>query len=410
MSLRQDAEFIIQSAIKNVLPDEAVNKALKDKTFDDGDLYVVAIGKAAYQMAKKASEILNNRIKSGIVITKYNHVKENIENIECFEAGHPVPDDNTFKATQKVIDLVSNLKSNDTVIFLVSGGGSALFEKPLIDKEELQDITNQLLSCGADIKEINTIRKRLSLVKGGKFAKLCEPAKIYSIVLSDIIGDPLDMIASGPTYPDSSSSIDALNIIKKYNLKLSDNAIKCLEIETPKEIKNVETIITGSVKKLCEAAKTACNKLGYQTVILNDQISCEAKDAGFYLGNIAKENQESKKSLAFIIGGETVVRITGKGKGGRNQEIALACSISLNNLKNTACFSIGSDGTDGPTDAAGGYVDNDTYKFLLEKGIDVVDVLKNNDSYNALKQCDGLIITGPTGTNVNDVSVLLIKR
>lgn len=410
MSLRQDAEFIIQSAIKNVLPDEAVNKALKDKTFDDGDLYVVAIGKAAYQMAKKASEILNNRIKSGIVITKYNHAKENIENIECFEAGHPVPDDNTFKATQRVIDLVSNLKSNDTVIFLVSGGGSALFEKPLIDKEELQDITNQLLSCGADIKEINTIRKRLSLVKGGKFAKLCEPAKIYSIVLSDIIGDPLDMIASGPTYPDSSSSKDALNIIKKYNLKLSDNAIKCLEIETPKEIKNVETIITGSVKKLCEAAKTACNKLGYQTVILNDQISCEAKDAGFYLGNIAKENQDSKKSLAFIIGGETVVRITGKGKGGRNQEIALASSISLNNLKNTACFSIGSDGTDGPTDAAGGYVDNDTYKFLLDKGIDVVDVLKNNDSYNALKQCDGLIITGPTGTNVNDVSVLLIKR
>lgn len=410
MTLRQDAQFIIDEAIKNVLPDEAVLNALKDKTFNDGDLYVVAVGKAAYQMAKKASEILKDRIRSGIVITKYNHVKGTIDNIECFEAGHPVPDNNSFFATQKVIELVSNLKSNDTVLFLLSGGGSALFEKPLIDKQELQDITSQLLSCGADIKEINTIRKRLSEVKGGKFAKLCEPANIYSIVLSDIIDDPLDMIASGPAYPDSSNFKDALKIVEKYNLKLSNKALKCLEIETPKEINNVETIITGSVKKLCEAAKRACENLGYETIILNDQVSCEAKKAGLYLANIAKENQNSNRALAFIIGGETVVHITGKGKGGRNQEIALASSIGLSGLKDSACFSIGSDGTDGPTDAAGGYVDEKSYSLLLDKGIKVEDVLKNNDSYNALKECNGLIITGPTGTNVNDVSVLLIKR
>ena len=199
--LRKNAEYITKKAIKAVLPDEAVKRALKGRNFE-GRVILVAIGKAGWQMAKAARDILGDRIGSGIVITKYDHVKGPIEGCECWEAGHPVPDENSFSATDRTIELVSGLTEEDTVIFLISGGGSALFEKPLIPGEELQDITTQLLKSGASITEINTIRKRLSQVKGGRFAELCRPAKVYSIVLSDIIGDPLDMIASGPAYPD----------------------------------------------------------------------------------------------------------------------------------------------------------------------------------------------------------------
>ena len=210
--LKKVADNIIDAAIKAVLPDKAVIRALENKEFP-GRVILVSVGKAAWQMANAASEYLGDRIDKGIVITKYGHVKGEIENVTCFEAGHPVPDDNSFKATQKVLDMVSDLKSNDTVLFLLSGGGSALFEKPQISGDELSDITNQLLSCGADIVEINTIRKRLSMVKGGRFAKICEPAHVYSIVLSDILGDPLDMIASGPACPDSTTCEDAKKIV-----------------------------------------------------------------------------------------------------------------------------------------------------------------------------------------------------
>lgn len=410
MDIKNDAYTIINESILKVLPDEAVYKALKDKTFDDGRIYLIAIGKAAFQMTKAASDILNDKLYKGIVITKYNHIKGTINNIECYEAGHPIPDENAFIATKKAISLVNNLNKNDTVIFLISGGGSALFEDPLVSKDELEDITNQLLKCGADINEINTIRKRLSKVKGGKFANICKPAKIYSIVLSDIIKDPLDMIASGPAYPDSTTCIDAMNIVNKYNLNISDDVRRCLNIETVKQIDNVETVVTGSVKNLCIEAKKICERLGYQTIILTDELNCFAKDAGYKLGNIAIDNQDTKKSLAFIMGGETVVEVKGNGLGGRNQELALSSALLIKDCIDTCIFSIGSDGTDGPTDAAGGYVDNQTYDILKEKGISINDILENNDSYNCLKMCDGLIFTGPTGTNVNDISILLIKR
>ena len=410
MSLRQDADKIIEASINAVLPDEAVKKALIDREFSIGKVYLVAAGKAAWQMARAAADIIGNRLESGIVITKYDHVKGDIEKVRCFEAGHPVPDDNSFKATEEAIKLVSNLDKEDTVVFLLSGGGSALFEKPLIDGEELADITNQLLASGADIVEINTIRKRLSAVKGGKFARLCKPARVYSIVLSDILGDPLDMIASGPAYPDSSTSEQAKNIAKKYNLKLNEKQWSLLDEETPKELDNVETLITGSVRNLCVAASDKCKELGYEPLILTDMLSCEAREAGGFLSSIAVSNQDTETSKAFIAGGETVVHLTGSGKGGRNQELSLAAAIGLHKCSDTAVFSVGSDGTDGPTDAAGGYVDENTVKKLMDKGIDITSVLSNNDAYNALKESDGLIITGATGTNVNDVSVLLIKR
>ena len=413
MTLRDDANKIIEASIQAVLPDEAVKKALSSASFlqnRTGNIYMVSCGKAAWQMGYAASNVLGDNLHAGVVVTKYDHVKGNIPKTTCYEAGHPVPDSNSFLGTQAAIDLVSNLTKEDTVLFLISGGGSALFEKPLISEDELADVTKQLLACGADITEINTIRKRLSAVKGGKFAKLCEPAQVFSIVLSDILGDPLDMIASGPAYPDSSTSKQTIDLVNKYQLKLSEQALALLEQETPKELTNVETHITGSVKNLCTAAAECCEKLGYKPVILTDQLDCEAREAGNFLASIAKSHQDPNQNLAFIAGGETIVHLTGKGKGGRNQELALAAAEGISGLGQTAVFSLGSDGTDGPTDAAGGYVDSNTKHVLAEKGIAIYDVLQNNDAYHALQKTDGLIITGATGTNVNDVAVLLIKK
>jgi glycerate 2-kinase len=410
LSLKNDAYKIIDSAITAALPGTAVKKALQGLDFSGGKLLLVAIGKAAWSMAKAASDILGERVDDGVVITKYDHSKGDIPNIRIYEAGHPIPDDNSFAATEQAIQLVSNLTPEDKVLFLISGGGSALFEKPLIPKELLEQLTKQLLASGADIVEMNTIRKRLSAVKGGKFAKLCEPAQVFSVVLSDIIGDPLDMIASGPAYPDSSTSDQALEIIKKYNITVSDEVESLLRIETPDTITNVKTRITGSVTQLCAAAEQTCLELGYEPVVLTASLSCEAREAGSFLASIAQYHNNSRKSLAFIAGGETIVHLKGSGKGGRNQELALAAAEGISDLTNTAVFSIGSDGTDGPTDAAGGYVDTNTKKILTEKGIAIFDVLENNDAYHGLKECSGLIITGPTGTNVNDLSVLLIKR
>ncbi len=410
MGLREDAHTIVKKSIQRALPDEAVARALQGKEFGRGRVYVVSAGKAAWQMAKAASDIVGGVIEAGVVVTKYGHVKGEIPCMECFEAGHPVPDENSFIGTQAALDLVGSLSEDDTVLFLLSGGGSALFEKPLIAGAELAHITEQLLACGADIVEINTIRKRLSCVKGGRFAKICEPAKVYSIVLSDILGDPLDMIASGPAYPDSSTSQDALFIAQKYKLGLSADAIELLHKETPKELTNVETVVTGSVRNLCEAAADACRELGYEPILLTDQLSCEAKEAGSFLAAIAKSHQSSKKSIAFLAGGETIVHLTGNGEGGRNQELALSAAEGIAGLEDTAVFSVGSDGTDGPTDAAGGYVDGGTKELLQRKGVDIYKTLQENDSYHALKKAGGLIMTGPTGTNVNDVAALLIRR
>lgn len=405
--LREDADIIIKASIGAVMPDAAVRKALSGRTYG-GRVYLVAIGKAGWQMARTAADCLGVQLTAGVCVTKYGHVLGDIDRVTCYEAGHPVPDENSFMATQAAIDLVCDLNEDDTVIFLISGGGSALFEKPLIPAGQLQDITDELLACGADIVEINTIRKRLSAVKGGKFAMLCSPARVESIILSDIIGDPLDMIASGPACADTSTREDAIAIIKKYNLKLSDDALKLIEIETPKQIENVTTTINGSVSQLCMAACDAAAALGYEPVLLTDRLTCHAREAGSFLASIVRTHYEEGKKTAFIAGGETVVKLTGKGKGGRNQELALSAAPIISRLTGCAVFSVGSDGTDGPTDAAGGYVDHTSEEILKANNISVFDVLADNDSYNALSVCDGLIFTGPTGTNVNDVAVGLI--
>ena len=406
--LRAHADAIVKASINAVKPDEAVARALKGQNFS-GRVVLVAAGKAAWQMAKAAHDCLGKRIDAGVVVTKYEHVMGPIANFDCREAGHPVPDENSFSGTQAALDLVENLTAEDTVLFLLSGGGSTLFEKPLVDGKVLQDVTNQLLACGADIVEINTIRKRLSAVKGGRFAQICAPAHVFSIVLSDILGDPLDMIASGPAYPDSSTCETAVAIAEKYQLKLTDEVKELLTKETPKELSNVTTQITGSVRELCVAAAAACKELGYEPVLLTDQLCCQAKEAGSFLSSVLKTHANDGKNLAFLAGGETVVQLTSKGKGGRNQELALSAAIGMEGNDTMAVFSVGSDGTDGPTDAAGGYTDGDTAAELRAKGLEVYKVLQDNDAYNALKAVDGLVFTGPTGTNVNDVAVALLR-
>ena len=405
--LRNCADQIVAASIQAVLPDEAVRRALRG-FHPEGRTFLVAAGKAAWQMAHAAVETLG-RVDGGVVVTKYDHVKGEIPGVACYEAGHPVPDENSFAATEKALELVQGLTAQDTVLFLLSGGGSALFEKPLISGIELQDITSQLLASGADIVEMNTIRKRLSGVKGGRFAQACAPAKVFSIVLSDILGDPLDMIASGPAVPDTSTCEQALAIAEKYNLNLSAQARALLAQETPKTLDNVTTQITGSVRELCAAAAAACRERGYEPVILTDQLCCEAREAGSFLGSIVRTHAGQGKKLAYIAGGETVVHLTGKGLGGRNQELALAAAPALSGLEHCCVFSVGSDGTDGPTDAAGGYVDSQTENALRAAGMDVFRTLAGNDAYHALKATDGLIITGATGTNVNDVAVALVE-
>lgn len=410
MNLKQDAEAVIAAALHAAMPDTAVQKALQTLPPCRGRLVLVAVGKAAWQMASAALAVLKGRVDGGIVITKYGHARGALPGLCVREAGHPVPDENSFAATQAAIDLVTPLTGDDLVLFLLSGGGSALFEKPLIDGGELAALTKQLLASGADIVEINTIRKRLSAVKGGRFAALCAPARVFSVVLSDIIGDPLDMIASGPAYPDGSTTEQALYIVEKYGLTLSAEAMALLRAETPKSLPHVETHVTGSVRQLCAAAETLCRELGYRPTVLTASLCCEAREAGRFFAAIAAYYQQSRESVAFIAGGETVVHVRGKGLGGRNQELALSAAQGIAGMADTALFSFGSDGTDGPTDAAGGYVDGRTCAALEAQGRRIADALDDNDAYHALRAVDGLLMTGATGTNVNDLTVLLVRR
>lgn len=370
----EDMRGITAQALAAVRPEAAVRKALAAHSFAPGRIRLVAVGKAAWQMAEAAAGVLGNRIEKGIVITKYGHSAGPLPGLLCREAAHPVPDQAGFAATREALELVSGLGAEDTVLFLLSGGASALFEQPLVEPEELRSVTGALLACGCDIAQINTIRKRLSGVKGGRFALRCA---------------------------------QALEIAEKYALPLSARGWELLREETPKALSNSTVQVTGSVRQLCAAAAKAAADRGYRPIILTDCLTCEAREAGAFLASIAETHRNTGEKLAFLAGGETVVHLKGSGLGGRNQEIALAAAKGLRGL-HAAVFSLGSDGTDGPTDAAGGYADGDSYDALLSAGIRPETALDSNDSYHALRSVGGLIITGPTGTNVNDVSVLLI--
>ena len=407
MKLRNDCDQIVRRAIAAVQPDAAVRRALEGNPFQGGRVVLVAVGKAAWSMARAACDCVGGRLDGGIIITKHGHAQGPIGSLLIREAGHPVPDQDTFSATEEALALTDGLTAEDTVLFLLSGGGSALFERPLVPLAELEDITGQMLACGADITQINTIRKRLSGVKGGRFAQLCAPAHVYAILLSDVIGDPPDMIASGPAYPDSTTTAQAMALVSRYGLTLSPQALDLLEQEPPKVLDNVTTVITGSVAQLCRDAAARAEALGYRTCLLTDRLQCEAREAGRFLSAMAGTHAGKGEKTAYILGGETVVHLTGHGLGGRNQELTLAAAEGLAGLE-AVVASVGSDGTDGPTDAAGGITDGATADTLEALGISIDKTLADNDAYHALKACGGLIVTGPTGTNVNDITVLLV--
>ena len=407
MSLRSDSEAIISSSIRAVLPDVAVRRALAGYVPPSGRLIVVAIGKAAHTMARAALEVVGPALDCGIVITKDGHAPTPLPGLVIHEAGHPLPDARSFAATREALAMTSALKPEDQVLFLVSGGGSALFEAPLVAPQTLEALTQTLLASGASITEINTIRKRMSAVKGGRFALHCAPARVSCIILSDIIGDPLDMIASGPAVADTATCADAKAIAQKYDLPLDDEARRLLDAETPKRLDNVVTTVVGNNRLLCQAACQEAARLGYEPLLLTDRLTCEAREAGSLLASIAATQVRAGKKSAFILGGETVVHLHGQGLGGRNQELALAAAPGLAGTGGACVVSVGSDGTDGPTDAAGGYVDGASLTGALTPAA-CAAALADNDAYHALETCGGLIKTGPTGTNVCDLSFVLV--
>ena len=405
--LRRDAERIARGAIDAVRPDEAVRRALEGLQLS-GSVYLVAVGKAAWQMASAAVKYLGFPIKDGIVLTKYGHVSGPIPGIRCYEAGHPVPDEAGFRGTRAILDMTRNLTESDRVLFLLSGGGSALFELPLVESELLREVTAALPARGADIRQINLIRKRLSAVKGGRFAQWCAPARVENVILSDVLGDPADLIASGPAVPDPSTAEQAKAAAREYLPELYDALLPLLERETPGSLDNVGVQIIGSVRELCSAAAGIARELGYTPMLLNEEMSGEARTEGRIFAQLLAKHSGEGKRLALLAGGEPVVHVTGTGLGGRNQELALAAAQMLARIPNVCLISVGSDGTDGPTDAAGGYVDGDTLEELTESEVALQQALENNDSYHALDAIGNLIRTGPTGTNVNDIVIGLI--
>jgi glycerate 2-kinase len=390
-------------------------------------LMVIGFGKASCPMAKPLEDQLFDLINSGIVITKYKHCPSPymLKKIRIFEAGHPIPDENGLRATEAIINLLKGVDKDILLICLISGGGSALFVSPYegITLNEKQKVTELLLKAGANISELNTVRKHISKVKGGRLAEIAYPAKIISLILSDVIGDRLDVIASGPTAPDKMKYNEALKVLEKYGL-IALTPTSVLETlhkganglipETPKEgykaFRNVENIIIGSNRKALEAAKTKAENLGFQAEILSSEISGEARDVGRWLAKKAIEAKgKGQRAKCLISGGETTVTVKGNGLGGRNMELALSFAMEIEGIDGITLLSAGTDGTDGPTDAAGAIVDGETVKKVKAVGLNPEEYLKNNDSYNFFKKFDGLFVTGPTGTNVMDIQIMVVE-
>ena len=407
--LRKDAAKIIRESVSYTLPGRNVRELLFQADVGKGKLIVIAVGKAAYKMAEAAYDVLRDRITEGLVVTKEGSSAEELPGFRIIFAGHPYPNQASYEAADAAIEMVKDLSADDHVLFLLSGGASSLFEKPMISEESYHFINDQLLASGANINEINTVRKHLSFVKGGRFAKICEPAIVNTIILSDVIGNDISMVGSGPTVQDRSTGQEAFSIIEKYHIKIPADVIQVLMQETPKTLRNVTHEVIGDIHLLISKARQCAEILGYQTVVLTESLDCEAREAGCFMASVARTFSPLHESIAFILGGETTVRIQGTGKGGRNQEMALSCARGIQGLENVLFFSVGSDGTDGPTDAAGGIVDGGTAERIRKNGMDPYKMLENNDSYNALKAAGALVMTGATGTNVNDLTVLLIR-
>ena len=438
-NLRSDVWEIFDAGLKAADPNEAVKRAIK---LDESGLLVVGAreyelsqfdrilvvgaGKAAAPMALALENLLGPRISKGAVTTKYGHGLS-LKIISLTEAGHPLPDEEGFAGTERILELLEGADENTLIFCLISGGGSALMPLPVsgLSLEDKQKTTQELLACGATIHEINTIRKHISAIKGGKLAKAAYPAALATLILSDVIGFDLDVIASGPTVPDSSTFADCMKILKKYDLmdQIPSNVVAYiksgnsgLEPETPKPgdpvFDKTHAVIIGSASLSIVAAEHKASRLGYKTLVLSSCIEGETKEVAKVHTAIIKEILRSGNPIAkpacIISGGETTVTIHGNGLGGRNMEFVLAAAIEINGLDGVIVLSGGTDGTDGPTDAAGAIADGTTYSKAREKGCNAEEYLRNNDSYHFFEATGDLLKTGPTMTNVMDLRIILV--
>lgn len=392
------------------------------------NIYVIGAGKASASMAKAVEKLLGRQVTGGLVNVKYGHLAK-LRRIELNECGHPVPDDNGVKGAERIAEIAQQAGERDLVVCLISGGGSALLPAPAppITLEEKQLTTKLLLKSGANIHEINVVRKHISSIKGGQLARLAYPATVIALLLSDVIGDDLDVIGSGPTAPDRSTYADALAILRKYGIEdaVPAEVIKRLQCgidgavpETPKPddpaFAHTQNLVVGSNELAADAALTEARSLGYKSMILSTRIQGETRDVAGVHAAIAQEIALSNRPLlppaCIITGGETTVTIKGEGLGGRNQEFALAAALDLDGLQNVLVLSGGTDGTDGPTDAAGAIADGDTLKRAREAGLDAKAYLARNDSYHFFDALGDLIKTGPTNTNVMDIRLVMVGR
>jgi hydroxypyruvate reductase len=438
--LRQDAEVIFRAGLNAVDSKNAVVKFLSRKdcllTVDNSsydlldyeNVYVIGAGKASAAMAQAVEEILGERIKAGVINVKYGHALP-LDIITLNEAGHPVPDEAGLKGTQEIVQLLEKSGENDLVLCLISGGGSALLPYPAegITLDEKRQLTQILLDIGATIHEMNALRKHVSRVKGGRLARFAYPATLVTLILSDVIGDDLDSIASGPTVPDRSTYADCLRILQKYSvqdkvpgavLDYIKRGSKGTVAETPKvndpAFVKTQSVIVASNSLALQAAKHKADVLGYNSLVLSSSIEGETKDVALVHAAIAQEilktGEPVSKPACVISGGETTVTIRGQGKGGRNQEFVLAAAIAIDGLENVAILSGGTDGTDGPTDAAGALADGTTVSRAASQGLDAQEYLRNNDSYSFFHSLGDLLKTGPTFTNVMDLRLVLVDR
>lgn len=420
---------VLGAALAAVEPREAVRRALASHSEFELSRFrraiVVGAGKASAPMAAAVEDVIGDRLPiEGSVTVRYGHAAPT-QHVKIREASHPVPDAAGVAATQAIVDLLETVEADDLVTCVISGGGSALLTLPAegISLEDLQRTTDALLRSGATINEINIVRKHLDVVKGGGLARMTAPAQLLTLILSDVVGNPLDAIASGPTVADTSTFADAARVFDKYALwdRVPSSVSTRLRAgvggdvpETPKPgdalFAQAETVLVGSNLVACRAAEKAASEAGFNSLILTTYVEGEAREAGRILAGVLREIEASGHPLArpacVIAGGETTVTVRGEGKGGRNQELVLAAANSLRGLPNVLLASIGTDGSDGPTDAAGAWVDGTTLDRAAELGLDPAASLAANDSYTFFDKVGGLIRTGPTQTNVNDLYLL----
>jgi glycerate 2-kinase len=435
--LRQSAKLTWEAALKAASPESCLRNHLRldgdvlwvagEELPIRGRIIVIGTGKASAKMAQTVEQLLNGYLTEGIVVTKYDHALP-LERIRLVEAGHPLPDLAGVQAVAETRRLLGGLSEHDIVLCLISGGGSALWPAPAdeITLEQKQDVTQLLLRAGATIRELNAVRKHLSAIKGGQLARWASPARVISLIMSDVIGDPLDFIASGPTAPDTTSFSDAIAILQKYGVRapeaverrLGDGAHGRIP-ETPKPgdplFNRVSNYVIGNNRLLVDAAAAKARELGFNTLILGTAVEGEAQDVGRLFAAIAGEvgqSEHSPKAPACVLAaGETTVTVRGNGVGGRNQEMALAWAIAMDSRAPSipSCFaSVATDGSDGPTSAAGGLVDPFTCARGIELGLVPMQYLRTNDSWNFLKATGDLIVTGPTQTNLMDLQILLV--